>query len=122
MEMRNQESIIPLSLAARAVWAKTGGGEMSHLWSPLYVHMGDSAQIARLLWREWLPESEKRFVVNALLQKRWSSGWPPCMTSARRRRRFSARFRLGRKSFPKPDSCFQTLVWSTTHRMPSWDR
>lgn len=64
--MRNQESIIPLSLAARAVWAKTGGGEMSHLWSPLYVHMGDSAQIARLLWREWLPESEKRFVVNAL--------------------------------------------------------
>lgn len=39
---------------------------MSHLWSPLYVHMGDSAHVARLLWCEWLPESEKRLIANSL--------------------------------------------------------
>ena len=64
--MRAQEPALSLSPAARTVWAKTGGGETSHLWSPLYVHMGDSAYVARLLWRDWLPESEKRLVANAL--------------------------------------------------------
>lgn len=51
-----------LSPRARVLWAKTGGGEERALWSPLYVHMGDSAFVARKLWREWLPDSIRRYV------------------------------------------------------------
>ena len=47
-----------LSPQARSLWAKTGRGEQSHLWEPLYVHMGDSGEIARLLWSKWLPRHE----------------------------------------------------------------
>jgi len=49
-----------LSAQARSLWAKTGAGEKRDLWSPLYVHMGDSACIARKLWDEWIPESVRR--------------------------------------------------------------
>lgn len=51
-----------LSSRARVLWAKTGGGEERALWSPLYVHMGDSAFVARKLWSEWLPDSIRRYV------------------------------------------------------------
>ena len=51
-----------LSAQARALWAKTGSGEERNLWSPLYVHMGDSACVARKLWSCWLPASVKRCI------------------------------------------------------------
>ena len=56
---------IPISSRARALWAKTGGAEERNLWSPLYVHMADSAGVARKLWNEWLAESIKHQIVNA---------------------------------------------------------
>lgn len=51
---------IDLSPQARSLWAKTGGGEEGNLWSPLYVHMADSALVARKLWDEWVSDSIKR--------------------------------------------------------------
>lgn len=60
------ENSIRLSRTARLLWAKTGGGEQIDLWSPLYVHMGDTAETIRLLWREWLPDAEKRLISNAV--------------------------------------------------------
>lgn len=51
---------------ARSLWAKTGGGEERNLWSPLYVHMADSACVARKLWDEWLSESVKRFITDSV--------------------------------------------------------
>ena len=51
---------INLSPQARSLWAKTGGGEEGNLWSPLYVHMADSALVARKLWDEWVSDSIKR--------------------------------------------------------------
>lgn len=53
---------IALSPQARILWAKTGGGEDRNLWSPLYVHLGDSAFIARKLWNAWLPGSVKQYI------------------------------------------------------------
>jgi CRISPR-associated endonuclease/helicase Cas3 len=55
-----------LSTQARALWAKTGSGEERNLWSPLYVHLGDSALIARKLWDEWLPDSIKQYISDFL--------------------------------------------------------
>lgn len=55
---------ISLNSQARALWAKTGGAEERNLWSPLYVHMADSACVARRLWNEWLAESVKRQIAN----------------------------------------------------------
>ena len=43
-----------LSPAAAALWAKMERG--GDKWLPLHVHMSDAAEIARLLWREWLPD------------------------------------------------------------------
>ena len=57
---------VALSLQARSLWAKTGGGEERNLWSPLYVHMADSACVARKLWDEWLSESVKRFITDSV--------------------------------------------------------
>lgn len=56
---------IPISSRARALWAKAGGAEERNLWSLLYVHMADSAGVARKLWHEWLAESVKHQIANA---------------------------------------------------------
>lgn len=55
-----------LSLQARSLWAKTGGGDESHLWSPLYVHLLDSFNVAGLLWDEWLSESTRTYLAQSL--------------------------------------------------------
>lgn len=55
-----------LSPAARGLWAKTGSGEDSHLWLPLYMHAADALGVARLLWDEWLPESVRRMIADEL--------------------------------------------------------
>lgn len=46
-----------LSSAARALWAKLS--HQNNDWLPLYIHMADSAEMARLLWRRWLPDGVK---------------------------------------------------------------
>lgn len=55
-----------LSPQARSLWAKTGSGESSHLWSPLYVHLLDSSFVAGLLWDEWLGEAVRRDITREL--------------------------------------------------------
>lgn len=57
-----------LSLQALMPWAKTnmGNDEQYGAWSPLYVHMADSANIARYLWDKWLPAAEKRIINGAV--------------------------------------------------------
>jgi len=52
-----------LSNCARTLWAKTDlyGGDG---WLPLYQHMADSAEVARLLWREWVGGAIQRLVID----------------------------------------------------------
>ncbi|MDO4404230.1 MAG: CRISPR-associated helicase Cas3' [Atopobiaceae bacterium] len=54
-----------LSMKVTSLWAKTGGKEQRHLWEPLYVHLADTAEIARLLWRRWVPEATKAFIAES---------------------------------------------------------
>ena len=97
---------IPISSRARALWAKTGGAEERNLWSPLYVHMVDSAGVARKLWNEWLPESVKYQIVNAFgcddsataALVTWLAG---ITTLARRRQASSTRSRSGQNLLNK---------------------
>lgn len=57
-----------LSVQTRSLWAKTSmrNDEQRGCWSPLYVHMADSANVARYLWRDWLPLAERRLIVDAV--------------------------------------------------------
>ena len=55
-----------LSMAARSLWAKTGKDELRHQWEPLYVHLADTAETARLLWQQWVPEATKAFISDGL--------------------------------------------------------
>lgn len=56
---------IPLSRQARLIWAKTGREEQSHLWEPLYVHLADTMETARLLWENWLASSIREWMRQA---------------------------------------------------------
>ena len=49
------------SAAARILWAKTSS-DNSLRWTPLYVHMRDSAEVCRKLWNEWVPNSVRHRV------------------------------------------------------------
>ena len=51
-----------LSEQARALWAKTGTREAPNLWGALIVHLADTAQVARLLWRHWLATSTRDYI------------------------------------------------------------
>lgn len=51
-----------LSAQACSLWGKTGGRDNPQLWLPLAVHMADTAETARLIWREWLASSVKRAI------------------------------------------------------------
>lgn len=61
---RRPSDVDNLSPAARSLWAKTGSGEQVDWWSPLYVHLGDSAEAMRLLWRNWLSDAEKCLIAD----------------------------------------------------------
>lgn len=56
------------SVQSRFLWAKTdmGADEQRGFWSPLYVHMADSANVARRLWDEWLPVAEQNLITEAV--------------------------------------------------------
>lgn len=57
---------IALSSAAQMLWAKTGFDEQIDLWSPLYVHMGDTAETIRLLWDKWLSAAERKSIIDSV--------------------------------------------------------
>lgn len=50
-----------LSNTTRVLWAKLS--RQNDNWLPLYIHMADSAEMARLLWRYWLPNGVKRLFI-----------------------------------------------------------
>lgn len=55
-----------LSTRTRVLWAKTGSGEYGHQWGTLAVHLADTAETARLIWRRWLPAATRAFVSSQL--------------------------------------------------------
>ncbi|MDR2895704.1 MAG: CRISPR-associated helicase Cas3' [Propionibacteriaceae bacterium] len=56
---RNTDNCDTLSRQAQVLWAKTDR-DNPEKWLPLYQHMLDSGEVARLIWREWLPSSIRR--------------------------------------------------------------
>lgn len=66
--MGDEVTFRTLSLQARMLWAKTdmGNDEQRGAWSPLHVHMADSAHVARHLWHEWLSVAERRIIIGAV--------------------------------------------------------
>ena len=51
-----------LSPGAKNIWAKASNKSNDGLWLPLAIHMSDSANIARLLWQEWIPFSTQKLI------------------------------------------------------------
>lgn len=54
-----------LSIPARALWGKLSHNG-SHDWLPLWVHLCDSGEVAKLLWDHWLPENTKRIIAEGI--------------------------------------------------------
>ncbi len=56
-----------MSESARWIWAKSGIDDRKTIvdWLPLWRHLADSAEIAGLLWDEWLSPQARRVVVDA---------------------------------------------------------
>ena len=59
-------SLVQLSQAACSLWAKKPKKGRDKQWLPLIMHMKDAAEVARLLWRDWLPDGTKRRIVCGL--------------------------------------------------------
>ncbi len=57
--MGEHDVIESLSVQAKSPWAKTGSGEAATQWEPLYVHLFDAAEVASLIWRDYVAESTK---------------------------------------------------------------
>ena len=51
-------------MSVSALWAKKA--KEGAYWLPLDVHLKDTAEVARKLWREWLPESTKRIIADSI--------------------------------------------------------
>ena len=60
--MRNE---LQLTKKAKKMWGKLSFAD-SEYWLPLYVHMSDTGQIAKLLWEYWVPLHTKRLIREAL--------------------------------------------------------
>ena len=54
---------LPLSAQARSLWGKTDR-DAGEQWLPLYVHMSDSALVAKQIWDEWLPEGTRKIIAD----------------------------------------------------------
>jgi CRISPR-associated endonuclease/helicase Cas3 len=52
--------------AADVLWAKKAKPGEAERWLPLIVHMADTAEVARLMWRDWLPDGTKRRITEGL--------------------------------------------------------
>ena len=54
-----------LSEQATSLWGKSDHGE-GERWLPLFLHMYDSARVARGLWELWVPKGTKAAIARAL--------------------------------------------------------
>jgi CRISPR-associated endonuclease/helicase Cas3 len=55
-----------LGWQTKALWGKKARNYQNEQWLPLVVHISDAAEIARLLWRDWLPSCTKRVVARGI--------------------------------------------------------
>lgn len=55
-----------LSYQAKALWGKLST-DGTHRWLPLWVHLEDTAEIAVMLWRGWLPKHTKEIIAEGIL-------------------------------------------------------
>jgi CRISPR-associated endonuclease/helicase Cas3 len=54
-----------LSSSARILWGKLSHDGFQN-WLPLWVHLCDTSEVAKLLWDHWLPEHTKRMIANGI--------------------------------------------------------
>ena len=54
-----------LSREAQSLWGKLAS-DGSHYWLPLWLHLSDTGEIAKLLWDRWLPEHTKMDIAAGL--------------------------------------------------------
>jgi len=65
--------MITSSMASKYLWAKKDqSGKLR--WLPLAMHMLDSAAVARLLWRDWIPNGVKNLIESNLLSTTENQG------------------------------------------------
>ncbi len=62
-----------LSWRTRALWAKKSIESQNGQWLPLYVHMSDAAEVAKLLWHHWVPSCTKRKICQGIFKSRIDS-------------------------------------------------
>lgn len=55
--------MMELSQKAKSLWGKLSSDNM---WLPLYMHMTDSAEVAKLLWDTWLPVHTKKLLSDGI--------------------------------------------------------
>lgn len=55
-----------LSPQAKSLWGKLST-DGTHRWLPLWVHLEDTAEIAVMLWRGWLPKHTKETIAAGIL-------------------------------------------------------
>jgi CRISPR-associated endonuclease/helicase Cas3 len=61
----NPSPLPKLSARATILWGKSGDKD-SDLWLPLYVHLADAIEIAKILWDEWVPPATKRAIARGI--------------------------------------------------------
>jgi CRISPR-associated endonuclease/helicase Cas3 len=54
-----------LTGATKSLWGKLSYDE-SHQWLPLWVHLNDTAEVAKLLWDHWLPTHTKEIICQGI--------------------------------------------------------
>ena len=59
------EEYIELSPATSRLWAKSDDG-LNEEWLPLFLHMIDTAYVARMLWDRWVPIGVKDTIARAM--------------------------------------------------------
>ena len=58
-----------LSLQAKSLWGKLSS-DGTHRWLPLWMHLEDTAEIAVMLWRNWLPKHTKKIIAEGIIDGR----------------------------------------------------
>lgn len=53
-------------MSTSALWAKKAKDTEGLYWLPLKAHLTDTAEVARKLWREWLPENVKQIIIKSI--------------------------------------------------------
>jgi CRISPR-associated endonuclease/helicase Cas3 len=74
MQIPDDDPLPPPKLSEQAMilWGKSGDKD-SDLWLPLYVHLADAIEIAKLLWDEWVPPATKKAIARGIRDPKTTS-------------------------------------------------